>query len=155
MPGRLEASYVDDCGDKQVPVMIHRAIFGSMERFVGILLEHTDARMPLWLAPVQAVVANITDAQAERAREVEVYLKEQGIRAVADLRNEKIGYKIREHTLQRIPYMLVVGDRELETGAVAVRTRDGRDLGSHPLEAVVSGLAEESASRGRFVWEGA
>ncbi len=154
MPGRLEASYVDDHGDKREPVMIHRAIFGSMERFVGILIEHTEGRMPLWLAPVQAVVANITDAQAERAREVEQWLKAQGIRALADLRNEKIGYKIREHTLQRIPYMLVVGDRELETGAVAVRTRDGQDLGSHSPEAVAAGLAEESASRGRFVWEG-
>jgi len=153
MPGRLEASYVDDHGDKREPVMIHRAIFGSMERFVGILIEHTEGRMPLWLAPVQAVVASITDAQGERAREIEQWLKAQGIRALADLRNEKIGYKIREHTLQRIPYMLVVGDRELETGAVAVRTRDGRDLGSHSLEAVAAGLAEESASRGRFVWE--
>jgi threonyl-tRNA synthetase len=155
MPGRLEASYVDEHGAKREPVMIHRAIFGSMERFVGILIEHTEGRMPLWLAPVQAVVANITDAQAGRAREVEQWLKGQGIRALADLRNEKIGYKIRTHTLQRIPYMLIIGDRELETGAVAVRTRDGRDLASHPLEAVAAGLAEECASRGRFIWEGA
>jgi len=154
MPGRLDASYIDEHGERQVPVMIHRAIFGSMERFIGILIEHTEGKLPLWLAPVQAAVLNITDAQAERARAVEDALKKQGIRAVADLRNEKIGYKIREHTLQRVPYMLIVGERELETGAVAVRTRDGRDLGSRPLEQVVSDLVEESASRGRFVLEG-
>ena len=155
MPGRLGAQYVDEHGDKQVPVMIHRAILGSMERFIGILIEHFEGRLPTWLAPVQAVVLNITDAQAERARELEKSLKGQGIRVFADLRNEKIGYKIREHTLQRIPYMLVVGERELESGAVAVRTRDGRDLGSRPVEDVVAGLTEEDASRGRFVLEGA
>ncbi len=149
MPGRLDASYVDEHGDKQVPVMIHRAIFGSMERFIGILIEHTEGKLPLWLAPVQAVVLNITDAQAERAREVAQSLEKQGIRATSDLRNEKIGYKIREHTLQRVPYMLVVGERELESGAVAVRTREGQDFGSHPLADVTAGLAEESRSRGR------
>lgn len=154
MPGRLDASYVDEHGERRVPVMIHRAILGSMERFIGILIEHTEGRLPLWLAPVQAVVLNITDAQAARAGEVADRLKGQGIRAVADLRNEKIGYKIREHTLQRVPYMLIVGDRELESGAVAVRTRDGQDLGSRPLEEVAADLAEECASRGRFVLEG-
>ncbi|MEX1082460.1 MAG: threonine--tRNA ligase [Halofilum sp. (in: g-proteobacteria)] len=153
MPGRLDASYVDEHGEKQVPVMIHRAIFGSMERFIGILIEHTEGRLPLWLAPVQAVVLNITDAQADRAREVAQSLEKQGIRALSDLRNEKIGYKIREHTLQRIPYMLVLGERELESGAVAVRTREGQDLGSHPLDDVVAGLAEES--RGRTAFGGA
>ncbi len=155
MPGRLGAQYVDEHGEKQVPVMIHRAILGSMERFIGILIEHFEGRLPTWLAPVQAVVLNITDEQAERAREAEKSLKKQGIRVVADLRNEKIGYKIREHTLQRIPYMLVIGQRELETGAVAVRTRDGRDLGSRPFEAVAAGLVDEDASHGRFVLEGA
>jgi len=154
MPGRLGAQYVDEHGDKKVPVMIHRAILGSMERFIGILIEHFEGRLPTWLAPVQAVVLNITDDQAERARELEKSLKKQGIRAFADLRNEKIGYKIREHTLQRIPYMLVIGQRELETGAVAVRTRDGQDLGSRPFEEVAAGLAEEDASHGRFVLEG-
>ena len=154
MPGRLDARYVDEHGDKQVPVMIHRAILGSMERFIGILIEHTEGRLPLWLAPVQAVVLNITDAQAERVHEVEQFLKKQGIRAICDLRNEKIGYKIREHTLQRIPYMLVIGERELESGAVAVRTRDGRDLGSLSLEEVAVGLDRERTSRGDFVLEG-
>ncbi len=154
MPGRLDAQYVDAHGERRVPVMIHRAIFGSMERFIGILIEHTEGRLPLWLAPLQAIVLNITDAQAERAGEVEQILKKQGIRALSDLRNEKIGYKIRQHTLQRIPYMLVIGERELESGAVAVRTRDGRDLGSRPLEEVIAGLVEEAASRGRFVVEG-
>ena len=154
MPGRLDAQYVDEHGDKRVPVMIHRAILGSMERFIGILIEHYEGRLPTWLAPVQAVVLNITDTQADRAREVEQSLKKQGIRAIADLRNEKIGYKIRAHTLQRVPYMLVIGDRELEDGAVAVRTRDGRDLGSHPFEEVAAGLVEEDASHGRFVLEG-
>ncbi len=153
MPGRLGAQYVDEHGDKQVPVMIHRAILGSMERFIGILIEHHEGRLPTWLAPVQAAVLDITDEQAGWAREVEKSLKKRGIRAVADLRNEKIGYKIREHTLQRIPYMLVIGQRELETGAVAVRTRDGRDLGSLPLDEAVAGLAEEDASHGRFVLE--
>jgi len=153
MPGRLDAQYVDEHGERKVPVMIHRAILGSMERFIGILIEHTEGRLPLWLCPVQAVVMNITDAQADRVREVEQTLKKQGIRAITDLRNEKIGYKIRQHTLQRIPYMLVVGERELESGAVAVRTRDGRDLGSRPLEEVAAGLADEDASRGRFVLE--
>ena len=154
MPGRLGAQYVDEHGEKKVPVMIHRAILGSMERFIGILIEHFEGRLPTWLAPAQAVVLNITDDQAERAREIEKSLKKQGIRAFADLRNEKIGYKIREHTLQRIPYMLVIGQRELETGAVAVRTRDGQDLGSRPFEEVAAGLAEEDASHGRFVLEG-
>ena len=154
MPGRLDAGYVDEHGERRVPVMIHRAILGSMERFIGILIEHTEGRLPTWLAPVQAVVMNITDAQAGRVAEVEQSLKKQGIRAIADLRNEKIGYKIREHTLQRVPWMLIVGDRELESGAVAVRTRDGQDLGSRPLDEVAAGLVEESAGRGRFVVEG-
>jgi len=153
MPGRLDAQYVDQQGERRVPVMIHRAILGSMERFIGILIEHYEGRLPLWLAPVQAVVLNITDAQADRTEEVAQILKKQGIRATADLRNEKIGYKIRQHTLQRIPYMLVIGERELESGAVAVRTRDGRDLGSRPLDEVAAGLAEEGASRGRFFLE--
>ncbi|NEL41669.1 MAG: threonine--tRNA ligase, partial [Xanthomonas perforans] len=110
---------------KKHPVMLHRAIVGSMERFIGILIEHHAGAFPAWLAPVQVVVANITDAQADYVDSVRKTLANQGFRVNADLRNEKIGYKIREHTLQRVPYLLVVGDREKENGAVAVRTRSG------------------------------
>ena len=133
MPGRLGAEYVDEGSAKRTPVMLHRAIVGSMERFIGILIEHHAGAFPAWLAPVQAVVMNITDAQADWAGEVRKSLADQGLRVESDLRNEKIGYKIREHTLARVPYLLVVGDREKEQGAVAVRTRSGEDLGSMPL----------------------
>ncbi|HEX7026618.1 MAG TPA: threonine--tRNA ligase, partial [Gammaproteobacteria bacterium] len=149
MPGRLGAEYVAEDGSRKVPVMIHRAILGSLERFIGILIEHYAGKFPLWLAPVQAVVANITDKQAEYVLHVEKTLKKQGLRTVSDLRNEKIGFKIREHTLQRVPYLLVVGDREMESGSVAVRTREGEDLGSMPLAEVAGKLAAEAASRGR------
>jgi threonyl-tRNA synthetase len=130
MPGRLGAEYVDETSQKRHPVMLHRAIVGSMERFIGILIEHHAGHFPDWLAPVQAVVMNITDAQADWVEEVRKTLTNQGVRVTSDLRNEKIGYKIREHTLQRVPYLLVVGDREKDNGAVAVRTRSGEDLGS-------------------------
>ena len=130
MPGRLGAEYVDETSQKRHPVMLHRAIVGSMERFIGILIEHHAGNFPAWLAPVQAVVMNITDAQADWVEEVRKTLANQGVRVAADLRNEKIGYKIREHTLQRVPYLLVVGDREKDNGAVAVRTRSGEDLGT-------------------------
>ena len=133
MPGRLGAEYVDENSARRTPVMLHRAIVGSMERFIGILIEHHAGAFPAWLAPVQAVVMNITDAQADWAAEVRKTLADQGLRVESDLRNEKIGYKIREHTLARVPYLLVVGDREKEQGAVAVRTRAGEDLGSMPL----------------------
>ncbi len=133
MPGRLGAEYVDESSAKRTPVMLHRAIVGSMERFIGILIEHHAGAFPAWLAPVQAVVMNITDAQADWAAEVRKTLADQGLRVESDLRNEKIGYKIREHTLARVPYLRVVGDREKEQGAVAVRTRGGEDLGSMPL----------------------
>jgi len=129
MPGRLGASYIAEDNSKRVPVMIHRAILGSMERFIGIQVEHYAGALPVWLAPVQAVVLNITDRQAEYAGEVVNILRDKGFRAESDLRNEKIGFKIREHTLQRVPYLLVVGDREVEQRAVAVRDRTGRDLG--------------------------
>ncbi|WP_300615056.1 threonine--tRNA ligase, partial [Dokdonella sp.] len=129
MPGRLGAEYVDEHSQRRHPVMLHRAIVGSMERFIGILIEHHAGQFPAWLAPVQAVVMNITDAQADYADRVRETLADQGFRVVSDLRNEKIGYKIREHTLQRVPYLLVVGDREREEGRVAVRTRGGEDLG--------------------------
>ncbi len=130
MPGRLGAEYVDENSQKKHPVMLHRAIVGSMERFLGILIEHHAGQFPAWLAPTQVVVANITDAQADYVSGVTKTLAEQGFRVSSDLRNEKIGYKIREHTLQRVPYLLVIGDREKENGAVAVRTRSGEDLGS-------------------------
>jgi threonyl-tRNA synthetase len=154
MPGRLGAHYIDEQGNKQVPVMLHRAILGSLERFIGILIEHYAGALPLWLAPVQAVVLNITDRQASYASEIEESLINQGLRVKSDLRNEKIGYKIREHTIQRVPYLLVVGDREIETGTVAVRTREGKDLGSLKRNTLGEGLAAEIASRGRTVLEG-
>ncbi|MCM2310327.1 MAG: threonine--tRNA ligase [Steroidobacteraceae bacterium] len=143
MPGRLGAEYVDEHSARRHPVMLHRAIVGSMERFIGILIEHHAGQFPAWLAPVQAVVMNITDAQANYVEEVRKSFSNQGFRVVADLRNEKIGYKIREHTLQRVPYLLVVGDREKENGMVAVRTRGGEDLGSMTAAEFASRLREE------------
>jgi threonyl-tRNA synthetase len=149
MPGRLGAEYVAEDGSRQVPVMIHRAILGSLERFIGILIEEYAGKFPLWLAPLQAVIMNITDKQAGYVQETEKYLKKQGLRVVSDLRNEKIGFKIREHTLQRVPYLLVAGDRELESGSIAVRTREGEELGSMPLEQLAARLLDEVARRGR------
>ncbi|KZC16519.1 MULTISPECIES: threonine--tRNA ligase [unclassified Rhodanobacter] len=143
MPERLGAEYVDEHSQKRHPVMLHRAIVGSMERFIGILIEHHAGLLPAWLAPVQAVVINITDAQADYVREVTQTLVDKGFRVQSDLRNEKVGYKIREHTLQKVPYLLVVGDREKETGAVSVRTRSGEDLGSMPLAGFVERLETE------------
>ena len=133
MPDRLGAEYVDENGDRQVPVMLHRAILGSLERFIGILIEHHAGSMPLWLSPVQAVLLNITDAQADYVADVQRQLRDAGLRVEADLRNEKVGYKIREHTMARVPYLLVAGDREMEAGTVAVRTREGEDLGAMPI----------------------
>ena len=154
LPGRLGASFVGDDSQRRVPVMLHRAMFGSLERFCGILLEHHAGRLPLWLVPTQAVVLNITDRQGPFAAGIAEMLKNQGFRVEADLRNEKIGFKIREHTLQRVPYLLVVGDREAESNTVAVRTRNGKDLGSMTLETLARGLESEVASRGRVVMEG-
>ncbi|GAB6043452.1 threonine--tRNA ligase [Endothiovibrio diazotrophicus] len=153
MPGRLDAEYVAEDGTKQVPVMLHRAILGSLERFIGILIEHHEGKFPLWLAPVQAAVLNITDAQADYVKQVEATLKKNGLRVISDLRNEKIGFKIREHTIQRVPYLLVVGDREMESGLVAVRTQGGKDLGSFPVEELAAKLAGESACHGRTCLE--
>jgi threonyl-tRNA synthetase len=130
MPGRLGAEYVGEDSARHTPVMLHRAIVGSLERFIGVLIEHHAGNFPSWLAPVQAVVMNITDAQADAVAEAVQTLVAQGFRVEADLRNEKIGYKIREHTLQKVPYLLVIGDREKENGAVSVRIRSGEDLGS-------------------------
>ena len=142
MPGRLDASFVAEDGSKQVPVMIHRAILGSLERFIGIIIEHYSGNLPMWLAPVQAIVLNITDAQADYASELQKRLINEGFRVNIDLRNEKIGYKIRGHTMQRIPYLLVVGDREVEAQTVAVRTLHGEDKGSLPVDALVAMLTE-------------
>ena len=144
MPGRLGAEYVDEHSQKQTPVMLHRAIVGSMERFIGILIEHHAGQFPAWLAPVQAVVMNITDAQADAVGDMAKALNSQGFRAISDVRNEKVGYKIREHTLQRVPYLLVVGDREKASGSVAVRTRAGEDLGTMPVADFAARLAAES-----------
>ncbi|MEA3302696.1 MAG: threonine--tRNA ligase, partial [Pseudomonadota bacterium] len=134
MPERLGAHYVAEDNSKQTPVMLHRAILGSLERFIGILIEHYAGALPLWLAPVQLVVLNITDNQAEYVNKVAKTLKKSGFKVETDLRNEKIGFKIREHTLQRVPFMLVVGDREMENGTVAVRARGGKDLGSMTID---------------------
>ena len=151
MPGRLDAQYVAEDGSRQVPVMLHRAILGSFERFIGILIENYEGAFPTWLAPVQVVVANITDNQAEYVQKIEKTLSERGFRAVSDLRNEKIGFKIREHTIQRLPYLIVVGDKEVESGQVAVRTRDGNDLGVMSLEAFTDLLAADVANRSRVL----
>jgi threonyl-tRNA synthetase len=144
MPERLGAEYVDESSSKRHPVMLHRAIVGSMERFLGILIEHHAGLFPVWLAPIQVVVANITDAQAGYVESIRKDLANQGFRVTADLRNEKIGYKIREHTLQRVPYLVVIGDREKENGTVAVRSRSGDDLGSMSLDQFVSRLRAEA-----------
>ena len=149
MPGRLDAQYVAEDGSRQTPVMLHRAILGSFERFIGILIEHYEGAFPTWLAPTQAVVLNITDNQAQYARELEETLQNNGFRVEADLRNEKIGFKIREHTIQKVPYLLVIGDREVETQTIAVRTRSGEDLGSISLQACLDLLAGDVSRRGR------
>jgi threonyl-tRNA synthetase len=147
MPGRLDAHYIAEDNSKRVPVMIHRAILGSMERFIGILIEHYAGVLPVWLAPVQAVVMNITDRQAPYVGEVTKTLRDNGFRVESDLRNEKIGFKIREHTLQRVPYLLVVGDREVEQGTLAVRDRHGQDLGTLGVDALIGILTTGVASR--------
>ena len=147
LPTRLGATYVAEDNSRQTPVMIHRAILGSLERFIGILIEEYAGRFPAWLAPTQAVVMNITDKHSDYAEEVVSLFKKQGIRAVKDLRNEKIGFKIREHTLRRVPYLLVIGDQEMENKEVAVRTRDGKDLGKFKLEEFASKIREQISLR--------
>ena len=151
MPGRLDATYIAEDGSRQVPVMIHRAILGSMERFIGILIEHYAGSFPAWLAPVQVVVISLTEKQAEFAAQMAESLKKQGFRVDLDLRNETIGLKIREHAIQRVPYQLVVGAREVENNTVAVRTRNGEDLGSMPLDTFVERLEKDIACRGHSV----
>ena len=151
MPGRLDAEYVAEDGSRQTPVMLHRAILGSFERFIGILIEQHEGAFPFWLAPQQAVVINITDSQAEYANLVTQTMQNKGFRVNSDLRNEKIGFKIRGHSMQRVPYLLVVGDKEIENGTVAVRTRDGEDLGSMTIEEVISLFERDTEKRSREI----
>jgi len=147
MPGRLGSTYVDEDGERKVPVMIHRAILGSMERFIGILTEEYAGAFPTWLAPTQVVVANITDSQSEYVAQVVAKLKTAGVRVKQDIRNEKIGFKIREHTLRKVPYLLVVGDKEKESGQVAVRTRKGVDLGVMSTDDFAQHVLEDIKSK--------
>jgi threonyl-tRNA synthetase len=154
MPERLGAYYIDEHSAKRTPVMLHRAIFGSLERFFAILLEHHAGKLPAWLSPVQAVVLSITDRQDEYVRRVTETLKNQGFRVESDLRNEKVGFKIREHTLRRVPYLLVAGDKEVAANLLSVRTRSGKDLGTMVPETFAERLRVELGSRGRQVLEG-
>ena len=154
LPQRLDATFVAEDSSRQHPVMLHRAILGSFERFIGMLLEHYAGLLPAWLAPTQVCVMNITDKQADAVHSVEKALKSQGFRVISDLRNEKVGYKIRERTLQRVPYLLVIGDREAEQGTVAVRTRSGEDLGVMRVDEFVARLAADIARKGRIVENG-
>ncbi len=147
LPGRLGAQFVDEDGARKTPVMLHRAILGSFERFLGILIEHYAGAMPLWLAPQQAVILNITDSQREFVLDLERRLQKFGLRVKADLRNEKIGFKIREHTLQKVPYLLVVGDKEVEADSVALRTRSGEDLGTMTVDELMARLGDELGER--------
>lgn len=151
LPERLDAEYVAEDNARKRPVMLHRAVLGSFERFLGILIEHYEGSFPTWLAPAQVAVMNITDNQAEYVKNIEKTLREAGFRVIPDLRNEKIGFKIREHTIQRVPYLLVVGDKEVENHEVAIRTREGNDLGVMSLEAFVDHLSADVARRGRVV----
>ncbi len=147
LPERLGAEYVAEDNSRQRPVMLHRAIVGSMERFIGILIEHYAGAMPLWLAPVQVMVLNISDSQADYVRQVVETLKKNGIRCEFDLRNEKITYKLREHSMQKMPYLLVAGEREMQAGHLAVRTRKGEDLGSVPIDALIERLKAEISAK--------
>jgi threonyl-tRNA synthetase len=150
MPERLDAEYVGEDGARHRPVMLHRAIVGSLERFIGILIEESAGALPAWLAPVQVAILNITDAQAEYARSVAKTLQNQGLRVNLDLRNEKITYKIREHSMQKLPYLVVIGDKEMTAGAVAVRARGGQDLGAMPLDAFVQKILGDVANKSAF-----
>ena len=147
LPERLDAEYVGEDGARHRPVMLHRAIVGSLERFIGILLEQHAGALPVWLAPVQVVVLNITDSQREYALDVANMLKNQGLRVESDLRNEKITYKIREHAVQKLPFILVVGDKEMSQGTVSVRARGNQDLGIMPVQDCIERICAQVASR--------
>lgn len=149
MPERLDAEFVNEQNDREVPIMLHRAILGSFERFIGILIENYAGWMPVWLAPQQVVVMNITDKQADACENVVSELKNAGLRAISDLRNEKIGFKIREKTLERIPYMLVLGDKEVESGSVNVRTREGENLGVMSVSEFITLVQTAVSKKGR------
>ncbi len=147
MPGRLDAHYIAEDGSKQVPVMLHRAILGSLERFIGILIENHAGTLPLWLSPVQIVVMNIADRHSEYCEQIRLKLEKQGLRVKIDLRNEKIGFKIREHSMQRVPYLLIIGDKELENKTITVRTQKGEDLGSLSIDHLSERLRHEIANK--------
>jgi threonyl-tRNA synthetase len=147
MPQRLGAEYVAEDNSRRVPIMLHRAILGSMERFIGMLIEHHGGAFPLWLAPVQVVVMNVSEGQVDYVRDTVSQLRVTGLRALADLRNEKITYKIREHSLQKLPYQLIVGEREVANRTVSVRARSGKDLGTMSLRELIGRLAAESETR--------
>jgi threonyl-tRNA synthetase len=153
LPGRLGATYIGEDSQRRTPVMLHRAMFGSLERFIGILIEHHAGKLPTWLSPVQVVIMGITERQEKYCLEVAENLRNQGLRVETDLRNEKVGFKIREHTIKRVPYLLVAGDREVEGHTLAVRTRGGKDLGSLELKELCALLCDEVASRGRLILE--
>jgi len=147
MPNRLDANYIAEDGSRQTPVMLHRAILGSLERFIGILIEQHAGNFPVWLAPVQVVLLTITDRHAEYALQLLQSLEQQGIRAKIDLRNEKIGFKIREHSIQRIPYLVIIGDKELEQKTITVRTQKGDDLGSLTIDNFNERLKQDIADK--------
>jgi threonyl-tRNA synthetase len=147
MPGRLGATYIAEDGSKQVPVMLHRAILGSLERFIGILIEQYSGTFPVWLSPVQVMVLDIADRHAEYASRIMRELEQQGVRVKIDLRNEKIGFKIREHSMQRIPYLVIIGDKELEDQNITVRMQKGEDLGSLSISEFTERLKQEIADR--------
>ena len=149
MPERLNAQYVAEDGSRKIPVMLHRAILGSFERFIGILIEHYEGKFPTWLAPCQVMIINITDSQSKYVEDLTNSMKNKGFRVENDLRNEKIGFKIREHTIQKIPYLLIIGEREVESSTLAVRSSDGKDLGSMTVTEFVSILEQDISSRGR------
>ena len=149
MPERLDAQYVSEDGSRKTPVMLHRAILGSFERFIGILIEHYEGKFPSWLAPCQAVIMNITDKQSKYVKDLTFYMKNKGFRVENDLRNEKIGFKIREHTIQKVPYLLVIGDKEVESNTLSVRSSDGKDLGAMDASAFINLLEQDIYARGR------
>ena len=153
MPERLGATYIDAAGEKQTPVMLHRAIIGSFERFIGVLLEHYEGKLPVWLAPIQVVVMTITDSQHDFATDVVKKLKKSGFRAQSDLRNEKIGYKIREHTISRVPYMVILGDQELSDQKLTIRTLGSKKMLSMTVPEFIDRLGQDMQLKRRALSE--